>query len=187
MFFISVQDSVVSFTAVFGGRLWEFQGLKSFRAVWSLRRRLTFTNTLKAIANPPINAKKYSCYGLKKIHTRNLITKKNSCGSKIPLPPHNFSNGPSLMNQKIYVHDGWVFVCYQYRGILHCNALPAFSLRDASCNVIDIEITCRTFGSVIVALFPICTFARGKGSLETMIYLTVSDSRHGFRSTLKLS
>ena len=32
----------------------------------------------------------------KKIHTRNLITKKNSCGSKISLPPHNFSNGPSL-------------------------------------------------------------------------------------------
>ena len=42
-----------------------------------------------------INSKKYSCYALKKIHTRNLITKKNSCGSKIPLPPHNFSNGPS--------------------------------------------------------------------------------------------
>ena len=31
----------------------------------------------------------------KKIHTRNLITKKNSCGSKIP-HLHNFSNGPSL-------------------------------------------------------------------------------------------
>ena len=44
----------------------------------------------------PINPKKYSCYGLKKIHTRNLITKKNSCGSKIPPPPHNISNGPSL-------------------------------------------------------------------------------------------
>ena len=44
----------------------------------------------------PINPKKYSCYGVKKIHTRNLITKKNSCGSKIPLPPYNFSNGPSL-------------------------------------------------------------------------------------------
>ena len=47
----------------------------------------------------PINPKKYSCYGLKKIHTRNLITKRNSCGSKIPLPPpppHNFSNRPSL-------------------------------------------------------------------------------------------
>ena len=33
-----------------------------------------------------------------KIHTRNLITKKNSCGSKIPLPPNNFSNGPSLID-----------------------------------------------------------------------------------------
>ena len=38
----------------------------------------------------PINPKKYSCYGLKKIHTRNLITKKNSCCSKIPLPPITF-------------------------------------------------------------------------------------------------
>ena len=44
----------------------------------------------------PINPKKYACYGLKNIHARNLITKKNSCGSKIPLPPHNFSNGPSF-------------------------------------------------------------------------------------------
>ena len=34
----------------------------------------------------------------KKFHTRNLITKKNSCSSKIPLLPHNFSNGPSLSN-----------------------------------------------------------------------------------------
>ena len=25
------------------------------------------------------------------------------------------------MNQKIYVHDGWVFVCYQYRGIYSSN------------------------------------------------------------------
>ena len=32
---------------------------------------------------PPANL---SCYGLKKIYTRNLVTKKNSCGSKIPLP-----------------------------------------------------------------------------------------------------
>ena len=47
----------------------------------------------------PINPKKYSCYDLKKIHTSNLMTKKNSCGSKIPHPPpapHNFSNGLSL-------------------------------------------------------------------------------------------
>ena len=35
----------------------------------------------------PINPKRYSFYGLKKIHTRNLPTKKNSGGSKIPLPP----------------------------------------------------------------------------------------------------
>ena len=42
----------------------------------------------------PINPKKYLCHGLKKIHTRNLITKKKSCGSKIPPPPsHSFSNG----------------------------------------------------------------------------------------------
>ena len=33
---------------------------------------------------PPANL---SCYGLKKIYTRNLVTKKNSCGSQIPLPP----------------------------------------------------------------------------------------------------
>ena len=45
----------------------------------------------------PIKLKKNSCHVLKKNHTRNMITKKNSCGSKIPLPHHNFSNGPSLM------------------------------------------------------------------------------------------
>ena len=38
----------------------------------------------------------------KKICTRNLVTKKNSFGSKIPppTPAHNFSNGPSLKTQK---------------------------------------------------------------------------------------
>ena len=41
----------------------------------------------------------------------------------------NFKN-LLLINQKIDVH-GWVFVCYQYFGILYCNALLAFSLRDA--------------------------------------------------------
>ena len=54
----------------------------------------------------PINPKKFSCYDLKKIHTRNFITKKNSCGSKIPLPHHNFSNGPSL-------------ICYDLCGLCH--------------------------------------------------------------------
>ena len=46
----------------------------------------------------PINPKKYSCHGLTKIHTRNLITKKIPAARKFlsPPPPHNFSNGPSL-------------------------------------------------------------------------------------------
>ena len=40
----------------------------------------------------------------KKMHTRNLIRKKHSCGSKIahPPPPHNFSNGPSLKSYELY-------------------------------------------------------------------------------------
>ena len=35
----------------------------------------------------PINPKKYLCYGLKKIHTRNLITKKIPAARKFPSPP----------------------------------------------------------------------------------------------------
>ena len=35
----------------------------------------------------------------KKNQTRNLITKKNSCGSKIPHPP--LSNGPSLSGGEV--------------------------------------------------------------------------------------
>ena len=58
----------------------------------------------KKNSRTPINPKKYSCKDLKKIHTRNLITKKNSCGSKIPLPPHNFSNGPSLSRFNWYFY-----------------------------------------------------------------------------------
>ena len=38
----------------------------------------------------PINPKKYSCYGLKKIHTRNLITKKILAARKFPSPPITF-------------------------------------------------------------------------------------------------
>ena len=51
----------------------------------------------------PINPKKYSCNGLNKIHAKNLITKKNSCSSKIPLPPHNFSNGRSLIATVLFI------------------------------------------------------------------------------------
>ena len=32
----------------------------------------------------------------KKIHARNLITKKSPAARKFPSPPHNFSNGPTL-------------------------------------------------------------------------------------------
>ena len=35
----------------------------------------------------------------KKIHTRNLITKKNFLRLENSPPPHNFSNGPSLSNK----------------------------------------------------------------------------------------
>ena len=34
--------------------------------------------------------KKYSCYGLKKIHTRNLVTKKIPAARKFPSPPITF-------------------------------------------------------------------------------------------------
>jgi len=43
----------------------------------------------------------------KKIHTRNLIPKKKSCGLKIPHPsPHNFSNGPSLSGSSCILAGG---------------------------------------------------------------------------------
>ena len=32
----------------------------------------------------------------KKIDARKMLTLKNSCGAKIPHPPHNFSNGPLI-------------------------------------------------------------------------------------------
>ena len=56
----------------------------------------------------PINRKKYSCYGLKKTHTRNLITKKNSCGSKIPNtpPPGKFLLVESEMRENFPVESG---------------------------------------------------------------------------------
>ena len=45
----------------------------------------------------PINPKTYSCYDLKTIHTRNLITKKIPASRKFSSAPHNFSKGPSLI------------------------------------------------------------------------------------------
>ena len=53
----------------------------------------------------PINPKRYSCHGLKKIHTTNLMTKKIPAARKFPTTPHphNFSSGPSL-NQNYVFH-----------------------------------------------------------------------------------
>ena len=59
---------------------------------YSRKRKLNEKNSCTPI-NPPKIFKPCP----KKIHTRNLITKQNSCGSKIPHPHHNFSSGPSLM------------------------------------------------------------------------------------------
>ena len=68
-----------------------------------------------------LTVQKYSCYGLKKIHTRNLITKKNSCGSKIPHPPHNFSNGSSLFKAARLHCLSDVFVAVaQHNPVLQC-------------------------------------------------------------------
>ena len=44
-----------------------------------------------------INPKKYSCYHLKKIHTRNLMMKKIPAARKFSSPRHNLSDGPSLI------------------------------------------------------------------------------------------
>ena len=84
---------------------------------YSRKRKLNEKNSCTPI-NPPKIFKPCP----KKIHTRNLITKQNSCGSKIPHPHHNFSSGPSLMASYskrmvnlliiIYIcHDPFTFSC----------------------------------------------------------------------------
>ena len=52
---------------------------------------------MKKIRTRQLILKKYSCYGLKKIHARNLITKKKFLRLENSPPPHNFSNSPSLI------------------------------------------------------------------------------------------
>ena len=42
---------------------------------------------MKKNSRTPINPKKYSCYGLKKVHTRNVIRKKKFLRFKNPPPP----------------------------------------------------------------------------------------------------
>ena len=49
----------------------------------------------------PINPKNYSRYDLKKNSYEEFDDEKNSCGSKIPHLPHNFSNCSSLRNARM--------------------------------------------------------------------------------------
>ena len=62
--------------------LWEEGGAGEIQKKSSRRVKLNEKNSCT-----PINPKKYSCYGLKKIHTRNLITKKILAARKLPSPP----------------------------------------------------------------------------------------------------
>ena len=60
-------------------------GLKGYKNKYSRKGKLNEKKFMH-----PINPKKYSCYGLKNIHTRNLMTKKNSWARKFPTPPITF-------------------------------------------------------------------------------------------------
>ena len=63
---------------------------------------------MKKILARQLILKKYSCYGLKNSHTRNLITKKKFLRlEKLPPPPHpdNFSNGPSLKKGPVHAYQ----------------------------------------------------------------------------------
>ena len=51
---------------------------------------------MKKIRARQLILKRYSCYGLKKIHAINLITKKKFLRLENSPPPHNFSNHGSV-------------------------------------------------------------------------------------------
>ena len=75
--------------------------------------------------NVPINHKKYSCYALKENSYKEFDNEKNSCRTKIPHPPHNFSNGPSLRS----THD-----FFNNRVIKYWNQLP-LRVRNSTINI----------------------------------------------------
>ena len=67
---------------------------------------------MKKILARQLMLKKYSCYGLKKVHTRNWITKKKFLRlEKLPThphpppPPNNFSTGPSLKKGPVHAYQ----------------------------------------------------------------------------------
>ena len=61
----------------------------------------------KKILARQLTLKNIHAMAYKKIHTRNLITKKNSCGSKIPLPPSPITSFPNVGSFWIVVGSLW--------------------------------------------------------------------------------
>ena len=94
-------------------------------------------NWMKKILARQLILKQCSCYGLKKIHTRNLITKKNSCGSKIPLPhpPITFLMVRPLYIQRIRVFLGPFFFTTLFRLNIVINQFCDFFTRIKRMNV----------------------------------------------------
>ena len=57
-------------------------------------------NSMKKNHTLQLTPKKYSCYGLKKIHTRKIFLRLENPPPPTPCP-HNFSNGPSLRSSDL--------------------------------------------------------------------------------------
>ena len=72
------------------------EGMDEVQKKYSCKGKLNEKNSCT-----PINPKNYSCYGLKKNSYEEFDDEKNSCGSKIPHLPHNFSNCSSLRNVRM--------------------------------------------------------------------------------------
>ena len=84
-----VPESPHFFHVVRGGpleNLWGGgRGRAKYKKIYSREGKLNEKNSYT-----PINPKKSSYYGLEKIHTRNLITKKIPAAQKFPTPPITF-------------------------------------------------------------------------------------------------
>ena len=64
----------------------------------------------------PSSPKKHSFSSPKRIHAREMSTKKYSCSSKIPQPLHSFSNGPS--------HERALLDCQYVTALYFCLRVP---------------------------------------------------------------
>ena len=138
----------------------------------------------------PINPKQYPCYGLKKIHTRNLIAKKNPAARKFP-SPHNFSNGPSLrcFISTVLLTDS----CHDHaviRDLSHYNPLVTLCLpvRD---NTFRARVSLNSCLSFWVNFgIPSCLKSllnRRQDSREVTMGKSKSREKPKYRSTLKIS